>query len=887
MSTWLLTLHGPDGSTGSVETGETHFVVGTETAPDVYTVTGAGVAARHARVWIGEAGLQVEPLGGETFVNGHAIAERVQVEYPASVQVGSVTLAVEVQSARVAEAASLAETIPVARVQPSKRASPVSDIAITIPAKAAKTAKPQAPIEDPSLAETISATRSAVTPRARQVPVAPDFNEAPHQGVYQLVKEIARGGMGQIHLGDDPQLKRQVAVKVSTLAYAGEDPRFAKEAEVLAQLAHPNIVPIYNRGTDAQGRPFYSMKFIKGRTLQAVLNAIREGDAAALREYPRAALLTIFRKACDALAFAHSKRILHRDLKPENIMVGEYGEVLVMDWGLAKVQGERQENSGSTRAQDTGDYGMTLEGEVMGTPQYMSPEQANGMVADLDVRSDIYSLGGILYAILTLRPPIEGRTLNEVLAKVKSGEISAMVTQRGSATPVEAGSPAAMERQIPESLQAVTLKAMALERERRYGSVEAFAADIEAYQNGFATTAEGAGLWKQAKLWIRRNKVLAGAAAVLAVVVGGFTLKVVAEGKRASLALDRLRETAPTFALRSQEALQNGAFSEALKSIEFAIELEPEDGGYHVLRGNVLQVLVRWPEALEEYQAAVRLGAQEEAQENLALTQELIQRVKSEGGQKAKVALFEALNAQGRQYEAMEFGKGLGDYWKERKRDASALPELVKRLEAKLLPVPGTETLMSKTELTVGEWKLYLRAEGLPEWQQPAKDWEQTDEHPVVYISWNQAKRFCDWLGAKTGKQWRLPTNAEWESAVGQALYPWGKYFPPKWDDGNYVFLEDGKEDPQRVGVDGIKGTAPVGSFKPNALGFYDLGGNVAEWMWDGLDEKTGFRVSRGGGWSSNAGICRAAFRAAFVRRVDFRRGGNYLGLRPALVPSR
>jgi hypothetical protein len=131
----------------------------------------------------------------------------------------------------------------------------------------------------------------------------------------------------------------------------------------------------------------------------------------------------------------------------------------------------------------------------------------------------------------------------------------------------------------------------------------------------------------------------------------------------------------------------------------------------------------------------VRLGSQEKAQENLSLTQELIQRVKSEGEEKAKVALFEALNAQGRQYEAMEIGKGLGDFWKERKRDAGALPELVKRLEAKLLPVPGMEMLLSKTELTVGEWKLYLRAEGFPDWQQPAKDWEQTSEHPVVNIS--------------------------------------------------------------------------------------------------------------------------------------------------------
>ena len=257
---------------------------------------------------------------------------------------------------------------------------------------------------------------------------------------------------------------------------------------------------------------------------------------------------------------------------------------------------------------------------------------------------------------------------------------------------------------------------------------------------------------------------------------------------------------------------------------------------------------VRWPEAVLAYQAALRHGESDKAQANLSLTESLLAQAKKEGDAKAKGALFEALNSQGRQYEAMAFGKELGDFWKDRKKDPSALPELVKRLEAKLLPVPGTEVLLSKTEFTVGEWKLYLKAEGLPDWQQPEKDWVQTDEHPVVMISWNNAKEFCDWLSAKTGREWRLPTNAEWEAAVGTSTYPWGDYFPPKWDDGNYAMLEDGTNDPQKVGVDGILGTAPVGSFKPNALGFYDLGGNAPEWIGD---RPGGYCVLRGGNFSN------------------------------------
>jgi serine/threonine protein kinase/formylglycine-generating enzyme required for sulfatase activity len=813
----------------------------------------------------------VEPTGGETFVNGHAISKRMQVDYPASVRVGEVTLAVERRASRVGEAVSLSETIPFASVQPSGPASSGSDVATTLHSPSSKAAEPHMRGEDPSLAETRPATGSAGRPRVRQVPVAAEVNEAEVLCKYALVGEIARGGMGQIHLGEDAQLKRQVAVKVSTLAYAGEDPRFAKEAEVLAQLAHPNIVPIYATGTDAQGRPFYSMKLIKGRTLQAVLNAIRDGNAAAISEYSRAALLTIFRKVCDALAFAHSKRILHRDLKPENIMVGEYGEVLVMDWGLAKVLGEREENTGAARAQDAGDYGMTLEGEVMGTPQYMSPEQAQGMVADLDVRSDIYSLGGILYAILTLRPPVEGRTLNEVLTKVKNGEISSMVTRRGDGATVS--SPAAMDREVPEALQAVTLKAMALDREKRYGSVEAFAADIEAYQNGFATQAEGAGVWKQAALWIKRNRVLTGAAAVLSVVVTGSTARVIQKGREANRALQSLRDTAPTFAMRAKDALHDGHFEEALRAATFAANLQPESAPYQALRGNVLQLLMRWPEAVTAYQTALRGSDEESTRTNLSLTEQLIGLLISDGEVKARGALFEALNAQGRQYEAMFIGRDLGDFWKSRKttqrEDPSAVPELVQSLEAKLLPIPGTGVLMSKTEFTVGEWKLYTRAAGLPEWMQPGSwrqekpDFIQNDDHPLVYVSWKQAKDFCAWLSGKTGKEWRLPTEREWEAAQGDTLYPWGDDYPPSSDAGNYAVSADGSLDPQMIGMDGVFGTAPVASFKPNALGFYDLGGNVFEWMWEeiALTNRKGGHcpIVRGGGWNKALEFCKIA----------------------------
>ena len=556
MQTWSITLHGPAGVISTVDTGESQFVVGTGTASDVFTVNGDGVAERHAWVWISDAGLQVEDLGGGTLVNGYQINERVQVEYPASVQVGELTLVIEVKA-----------------VQPVAVSPTPSSMDITISQRAVTKSKASMEVTIPQRMPTRSNVQKAAstgTPSAQ--PSSAD--EASTHCKYTLVREIARGGMGQIYFGEDPQLKRHVAVKVSSVSEAGEDPRFSKEAEVLAQLAHPNIVPIYNIGVDAQRRPFYSMKLIKGRTLQAVLNLIRDGDATAIKDYPRATLLTIFRKVCDAMMFAHSKGILHRDLKPENIMVGEYGEVLVMDWGLAKVLGEREDNvSAVSKVNDTGDYGMTMEGEVMGTPQYMSPEQAMGMVAELDVRSDIYSLGGILYAILTLRPPIEGSTLDEVLTKVREGNISSMITKRGAKGSVTVGVPAAMGVGVPDALQAVTLRAMATDRNKRYANIEAFAADIEAYQNGFATQAEDAGTLRKFLLFVKRNKVVSALAAVIIVGAGLFMVRLAAServalanaeeaSKNAQRALEQ-KEVSRREAARTQLALAEASEREA------------------------------------------------------------------------------------------------------------------------------------------------------------------------------------------------------------------------------------------------------------------------------------------------------------------------------------
>jgi serine/threonine protein kinase/WD40 repeat protein len=390
-------------------------------------------------------------------------------------------------------------------------------------------------------------------------------------GRYLVSRELARGGMGAILEANDESLDREVAMKVM-LDDAEQDQvarqRFLREALVLARLSHPNIVPIHDMGRDEQGRRFYTMKLVKGRTLQAILTAIKKGDELTTKHYTLDRLLTIYRKVCDAVAFAHHQRIIHRDLKPENVMVGEFGEVLVMDWGLAKhLDDEQHAKTEAARAQSiegfnelsdaqlaAGAGNLTLEGAVMGSPQYMPPEQAEGRLADIGPHSDIYSLGGILYAILTLRHPVNGKSLSDVLSKVVTGDIPPPTTYNSMAAPTAkaddevpdarkiTGLPHCPGGKVPTSLSAVTMRAMALKPEARYTDVAALVADIEAYQGGFATSAEQVGAAGQFVLLVKRNKgasiAAATALAVIAVLTSVFVAGLAAKEREAARAAD-------------------------------------------------------------------------------------------------------------------------------------------------------------------------------------------------------------------------------------------------------------------------------------------------------------------------------------------------------------
>ncbi len=471
---------------------------------------------------------------------------------------------------------------------------------------------------------------------------------------YQVQELIAKGGMGAVYRAEDASLERTVALKVvlnDKRASRDSLARFTQEAKVLARLEHPNIVPIHELGIDDQGEAFYTMKFVKGCTLHHILSEIKAGKGGTIDRYPLSQLITIFQKVCDAVSFAHSKGVVHRDLKPENIMIGDFGEVLVMDWGLAKIlesnvsspavvlETKHSDRGGQDEVEQRREPGAihTLEGRIMGTPNFMAPEQAEGRVAEIDQRTDIYALGGILYNLLTLRPPISSSTgsLADMLGRINRGEIRPPTDFNDFATradgdasstagiaSAEKGVPHCPDRKVPPALSAVAMKALSVRNLDRYAYVEDLQKDVAAYQGGFATAAEATSVVRQLTLLVRRNKmpfsVAAAALLLLLAVVGGFTFKV-------TRTLAELRGTAPTFYKLAQSLMDEQKFDEALQKIDYGLTLTPAGTEFHYLKGRILQALLRLEQAQSEFAQALRRDPNHAAaNENYALCEKLL-----------------------------------------------------------------------------------------------------------------------------------------------------------------------------------------------------------------------------------------------------------------------
>ena len=343
---------------------------------------------------------------------------------------------------------------------------------------------------------------------------------------YEILGKLAHGGQGSVLLVRDTDLCRTMAMKVllrrADRSAPGEplDPvslgRFIEEAQVTGQLDHPGIVPVHELSVDEEGQVYFTMRLVRGRELREVIDYVHSGVEG--WNLPKA--LGVLLKVCEALAYAHSKGVIHRDLKPSNIMVGRFGEVYVMDWGLAHVLGERDRKDIRIRPPETKRLSVhsflegesdsppdsplsTMDGFVIGTPAYMPPEQAAGHLAEVGPRADVYSLGAILYHLLGGRIPY-----TEPGTRVSSRTVLAMVLC-GPPKPLHEFRP-----DTPAELEAICERAMARDPADRYAGVGAMAQDLESYLEGRVVRAHERGAWAEARKWVQRNKALAASIAV-------------------------------------------------------------------------------------------------------------------------------------------------------------------------------------------------------------------------------------------------------------------------------------------------------------------------------------------------------------------------------------
>jgi serine/threonine-protein kinase len=376
-----------------------------------------------------------------------------------------------------------------------------------------------------------SLAQISVTPRENGAPATISYAVGTSTSAgtrFRILRPHAKGGLGEVFVAQDKELNREVALKEIQERHAGSPEsraRFLLEAEITGGLEHPGIVPVYGLGQYADGRPFYAMRFIRGDSLRDAIrhyHAKPEGEASSpgghslgkLLEFRK--LLGRFIDVCNAVAYAHSRGVLHRDLKPGNIMLGTYGETLVVDWGLAKASGDAA--SGEPGASAPGlelplrpaspsGSAETQAGTALGTPQFMSPEQAAGRPDLLGPPSDVYSLGATLYCLLTGRVPFEDDDLGVVLQKVQRGEFPR---------------PAQINNTVPPALEAVCLKAMALKPGQRYTSPRALADDIEHWLADEPVAAWPEPWTVTTGRWMRRHKPLVSgvAAAILVGLIG-------------------------------------------------------------------------------------------------------------------------------------------------------------------------------------------------------------------------------------------------------------------------------------------------------------------------------------------------------------------------------
>ena len=400
------------------------------------------------------------------------------------------------------------------------------------------------------------------------------------QGIirYGVRTQINSGGMKYIYKVEDYSTEREVAMaclRPEKAVECGES--FLREARITASLEHPNIMPVYDIGVDAESNPYFTMKLTGGESLDQVIQGGQQEGSVPLFQ-----LLTWFGSICEGISYAHSQDVVHLDLKPHNIQIGAFTEVLVCDWGLAKnISDTGEYSSDSPKSNVHEHWDLTLDGDIKGTPGFMAPEQVSIELGSRDKRTDVYALGGILYYMLSGKSPVRGSSLEKALEHTREGQISPFNVD------------------VPPALKAVVFKALECSPDQRYQTVEELKAEVDAYINGYATLAEQAGLLRELVLLMKRHKIVTLFLLVLGLLGTAFVIHLKTSEQNAQRLLSLYQtekeksselqlEALPALLKSSRSSLSGFNYEKCEAQLEKAFEYAPGNSDIIRLRAELL-----------------------------------------------------------------------------------------------------------------------------------------------------------------------------------------------------------------------------------------------------------------------------------------------------------